>query len=533
MRAIIMAALAASLISTVSIAAAPQPIVERSIAELAADLSANRTTSQDLVKAYTARIKQIDQSGPTLRSVIAINPKALADAAVLDAERKAGKLRSALHGIPILVKDNIETSDPLPTTAGSLALANNLSHRDAPIIARLRAAGAIILGKTNLSEWANIRSTRSISGWSGIGGLVKNPNVLDRSACGSSSGTGAAIAASLGAVGIGTETDGSIVCPSSANGLVGFKPTVGMASRTHIVPISHSQDTPGPMGRSVADVALLLTYMAGTDSMDPATASAGLHVTDFTKQLPGASLKGKRLGILRHTRGRHVDTDALFDKAVAVLKAQGAEIVDVDSKIAPEMGRAEFAVLVTELKADLNTYLASTPMDVASRTLADVIAFNKATPRELVLFNQEIFEQAEATTGLEDPAYLKARETSLRMAGAEGIDKYLADQHLDALIAPTMPPAWRVDIVGGDHSGGGVSTMAAIAGYPHLTVPMGYSRGLPVGLSFIGTAWSDAEILALGAAYEKASHARRPPSYSPASEDMAEREGALAPITHR
>jgi amidase len=419
----------------------------------------------------------------------------------------------------------------MPTTAGSLALARNFTYRDAPLIAKLRAAGAVILGKTNLSEWANIRSSRSNSGWSAIGGLVKNPNALDRTACGSSSGTGAAIAASFGAIGIGTETDGSIVCPSSANGLVGLKPTVGLVSRTHIVPISHSQDGAGPMGRTVADVARLLTHMAGSDPADPATIEADRHVVDFADGLNQATLKGKRLGILRYATGRAPATDAIFETALGVLKAQGAEIIDLpDFRLPANIGEQEFLVLVTELKADMNAYLASTPSQVTSRTLADLITFHKSSPREMALFGLETFERAEASKGLDDPAYLQALAAAKRAAGPDGIDKVMADNRLDALIAPTMPPAWRVDVVAGDHSGGGVSRIAAISGYPHLTLPMGYVRGLPVGFSFIGPAWSDKTLLGLGAAFERAVHARTPPAYARSTEDLAEAQGDLAPI---
>ena len=511
--------------------AAPYPVVEKSIAQLQADLKDGRVTSEALVRAYIARIRSIDRAGPRLYSVIAINPRALADARRSDAARRRHQVRGPLEGIPVLVKDNIETDDGTATTAGSLALRDNVTLRDAPVARRLKDAGAIILGKTNLSEWANIRSSQSISGWSAVGGLVKNPYVLDRGACGSSAGTGAAIAASLAAVGVGTETDGSVTCPSSINGLAGLKPTVGLVSRTHIVPISHSQDTAGPMGRSVEDIALLLTAMAGSDPADPATRDADGHRTDYAAALAKADLKGKRLGVLVYATGLSPGVDAAFDKAIAVMKARGAEIVEIkDYKPPADLGDKEFLVLGTELKADLNAYLASTPQAVKTRTLADVIAFNAATPRETVLFGQDIFEQAQQAKGLDDPAYLAARADGQRQAGPEGIDKLITDNHLDALIAPSYGPSGKIDLAGGDRIGGRSSSLPAVSGYPHLTVPMGQVEGLPVGLSFIGPAWSEARLLALGYAYEQASHARKPPTYVPSLESRPETKAAFAPV---
>ena len=503
---------------------------EKSVAELQADLAAGTVTSEQLVRAYLARIRSIDVAGPALHSVIALNRHALADARKSDADRRAGTVLGPLQGIPILIKDNIESDDDTATTAGSLALARNVTHRDAPLVRRLTDAGAIVLGKTNLSEWANIRSTHSISGWSAIGGLVKNPYVLDRTPSGSSSGTAAAVAASLAAAGVGTETDGSVVSPSSVNGIVGIKPTVGLVSRTHVVPISHSQDTPGAMGRSVADVAALLTVMAGSDPADPATREADQHKRDYVAALAGASLQGKRLGVLRFATGALPAVDALFEGALSVLRAHGAEIVDLkDYKPDPTLGDAELVVLLTELKVDLNAYLASTPSAVMTRTLADVIAFDLGYPRELSLFNQDLFEQAEATKGLEDPAYVKARETSKRQAGADGIDALVSTNRLDALIAPSDGPASRVDVLTGDHLTGSTSMLPAVAGYPHVTVPMGYVSGLPVGLSFIGAAWTEDRLLALAAAYERATHHRRPPGYLPSLEATSGVADRLAP----
>jgi amidase len=429
-------------------------------------------------------------------------------------------VRGPLHGVPILLKDNIETADPVPTTAGSLALKDNIGGRDAPLVARLRAAGAVILGKTNLSEWANIRSSRSISGWSAVGGLVKNPYALDRNACGSSSGSGAAAAASLAAAAVGTETDGSITCPSAMNGLVGLKPTVGLVSRTYVVPISHSQDTAGPMGRSVADVAALLTAMAGSDPKDPATAEADAHRIDYSKALDANALTGKRIGVMRPH-----DADPLvmaaFDRACDQLRAGGAELVDLEGQVKDldEIGRNELVVLLTELKSDMGAYLASTPEAVKTRSLADLIAYDREhADSEMPLFGQDLFERAQAMKGPDDAGYKTARQTSLRLAGADGLDKVMTADRLDAIIAPTTGPAWRTDVVDGDHDTGSATMLPAVAGYPHLTVPMGEVRGLPVGLSFIGRAWSESQLLALGYAYEQHAHARKPPTYAPSVE---------------
>jgi amidase len=416
-----------------------------------------------------------------------------------------------IAGMPILIKDNIETRD-MPTTAGSLALANNATGRDAPVVARLREAGAVILGKANLSEWANIRSSNSISGWSAVGGLTVNPYDRARTACGSSSGSAAAVATGLAPAAIGSETDGSIVCPASVNGVVGFKPTVGLVSRTHVVPISHSQDTTGPITMDVATAAAVLTAIAGTDPADAATAEADARRTDYRAALDAGSLRGTRLGVLRYgVTNYSTETQAAFEAALASLRAAGAELVEITT--APQtqgIGQAELIVLLTELKADLNAYLASTdPEQVPTRTLADVIAFNAAEPRETVLFGQELFIQAEATGGLSDPAYLAARESSLRQAGVEGIDRMLSENNVVALIAPTTSRAWTNDREDDDNGRGSASRLPAIAGYPHLTVPMGMDEGSPMGLSFIGTKWDDARILSLGYAYEQSSP--RPP----------------------
>jgi amidase len=475
------------------------------LADLSAQLQAGHLTSAQIVKYYLDRIDEIDRQGPKLQAVIAVNKAALDVARALDDERRAGHVRGPLHGLPVLIKDNIETQEPIPTTAGSLALADNITHRDAPLVARLRAAGAIVLGKTNLSEWANYRSSRAISAWSGVGGLTRNPYGLDRSPCGSSSGSGAAIAASLAAGAIGSETDGSVTCPASVNGIVGLKPTLGLVSRTHIVPISHSQDTAGPMGHSVTDVAMLLNVMAGSDPDDPATIDADAHRADFTTGLKADALHGKRLGVMRFEAGFHPETDAVFAHALEVLKSAGAELVEIDKLPGSDaIGDAEGTVLSCEFKADINAYLATTPKTVTSRTLADLIAFNNSRPaRELGLFGQELFEKSQATQGLDDPAYKKALALSKLLAGPQGIDMMLAKYHVDALVAPTAGPAWVVDTVNGDHASGSTTTLPAVAGYPHLSVPMGQVFGLPVGLSIVGPAWSDGRVLAFGYAFEQ------------------------------
>ncbi len=518
-----------ALLAAATLAAAPYPVAEKSVAQIAADLGSGRTTSVAVVQAYLQRIDTIDAHGTALHSVIAVNPGVLAEARAADAARAGGRRLGPLAGIPVLIKDNIETTG-MPTTAGSLALAANDTNRDAPLVARLRAAGALILGKTNLSEWANIRSTHSISGWSGVGGLVKNPYALDRNACGSSSGTGAAIAASLATAGVGTETDGSVTCPSSFNGLVGLKPTVGLVSRTYVVPISHTQDTPGPMTRSVADAAVLLTAMAGSDAADPATADADKHRTDYAAALSGATLRGKRLGVMRYAAELNPVEDRLFEATLARLKGAGAEIVEITGyKPDPKQGDYEQTILLTELKADLNTYLATTPSAVKTRTLADVIAFDDATPRERVLFEQELFVQAEATKGYADPAYVTAKAAAHRLAAEQGIDALVAKYHVDALVAPSYGPAWRTDVVGGDHDAGAIASIAAVAGYPHLTVPMGLVGGLPVGFSFVGPAWSEAALLQLGSAFETLIAGRQPPAYVSSIETTAAMAAALAP----
>jgi len=425
-----------------------------------------------------------------------------------------GEGEGYLDGLPILLKDNIETRD-MPTTAGSLALVANAPGRDAPLVARLRDAGAIILGKTNLSEWANIRASDSISGWSAVGGQTRNPYAPERTPCGSSSGSATAVAIGLAPVAIGTETDGSITCPASVNGVVGFKPTVGLVSRTHIVPISHSQDTAGPIATTVEDAAIVLTVIAGSDPADPLTVEADARKGDYRAALDANSLRGARIGLMRFLLPSYsAETRAEFERAVAALRAAGAEVVEIEQGPADlrAIGGWELTVLLTELKHDLNAYLASTdPAQVKTRTLAEVIAFNAAEPRETVLFGQDLFERAQATGGLTDPAYVEARAKSLQAAGPDGIDRMMAEHRVVALVAPTTSRAWTNDPKDDDEMQGSASRLAAVAGYPHLTVPMGFDRGMPVGLSFIGGKWDDARILSLGHAYERATRERRAP----------------------
>ena len=484
-------------------------------------------SAEAATKAAIARVHAVD---PKIHAVIALDPTALEQASAIDRRRKT---RGPLYGYAILLKDNIEADGPLATTAGSMALLDNVTHRDAPLVARLRAADAVILGKTNLSEWANIRSDASISGWSGVGGQTRNPFALDRDPCGSSSGSAAAVAAGEVDAAIGTETDGSITCPAAVNGVVGLKPTVGLVSRARIVPISHSQDTAGPIAADVAMAARVLGAIAGTDPAAPATKDADAHLSDYLTALKPDALKGVRIGVLRFATGWSAPTDKVFEQALVVLRAQGATLVDIATlKDRDEMGKAETLVLHTELKADLNNYLATTPPAVKTRTLAEVIAFNTAhADRELALFGQETFVKAEAGKGLDDPAYLAARATSLRIAGRDGIDAMLAANHLDALVSPTMPPAWKIDAANGDQIGGaGAGSLAAVAGYPHLTVPMGALMGLPVGLSFIGPAWSEARLLGFGFAYEQAPKAKVTPRLLPSIDAVAPIAPLLEPL---
>lgn len=490
------------------------PFEEATIAELQARMGSGDLDSQELTRAYLDRIAAIDDSGPMLNAVIELNPDALREAAERDLERKAGKIRGPLHGIPVLLKDNIDAV-PMVNSAGSLALAGHRPKQDAPLVTRLREAGAVILGKTNLSEWANFRSTRSTSGWSGRGGQTKHPYALDRNPCGSSSGTGSAIAANLASAGIGTETDGSILCPAAVNGLVGIKPTVGLISRTGIIPISASQDTAGPMARTVADAAVLLDVMAAaTDTADAATQASARRRADYAAALDPNALKGARIGVLRDATGYQPDLDAAFERALAALKASGATLVDVKIPTAGQWGDAEFEVLLYEFKDGLNRYLADSGAPVAS--LAGLIAYNKThADAEMIWFGQELFEQAQAKGPLTDRAYLDARAKARRLAGKEGIEATLTADQLDALVAPTTSPAWLTDPLNGDHFTGAGYGVAAVAGTPSMTVPMGNVHGLPVGIAFLGAAWSEAKLIGYGYAFEQATHARKPPAFAP------------------
>ena len=497
---------------------------EMTIAQLQEGMKAGKWTSKDLVQAYLARIEALDKKGPSLHAVIEINPDAVAIAESLDAERKARGPRGPLHGIPVLIKDNIDTADRMSTTAGSLALAGVKHGQDSGVAARLRMAGAVILGKTNLSEWANIRSTHSSSGWSGRGGQVRNPYALDRSPSGSSSGTGAAIAANFAAAGIGSETDGSIVSPSSANSLVGLKPTVGLVSRAGIIPISHHQDTPGPMCRTVADAATLLGALTGTDGRDPATrASEGKALADYTQFLDAAGLKGARIGVVRKDlTGFHPAVDRVTEDAIAAMQKAGAVIVD--SLAIPDLaavGDPELTVLLYDLKTDLNAYLGALGPDSPVHSLAEVIAWNEAhRATEMKYFQQELFVRAQATAGPTDTTYTRALAKCRSIARDRGIDSLMNANQLDALFAPTDGPPWVIDLVDGDHYLGGSSTLAAVAGCPHITVPGGYTFGVPIGVSFFGRAWSEGTLIRIAYAFEQATKHRRPPAFR-ATADLA------------
>jgi amidase len=497
-----------------TVAAPPFELEEASLADLQQGMTEGRLTAERIVTLYLERIAAVDDQGPTLRSVIETDPDALAHARRLDEERRAGRVRGPLHGVPVLLKDNVSTHDRTTTTAGSLALEGVVSPRDAFLVAALREAGAVLLGKANLSEWANFRSNNSSSGWSARGGQCRNPYALDRNPCGSSSGSGAAVSANLTAVAIGTETNGSIVCPASANGVVGVKPTVGLVSRAGIVPIAHSQDTAGPMTRSVADAAALLSAIAGVDAADPASAAAAPYAgTDYTAVLHPDGARGARIGVGREFLGFDGRVDGLFEAALAALREAGAELID-PAPIATrrEMSGPSFQVLLYEFKADLDAYLVALGPGAAVRSLADVIAFNEANrDREMPFFDQELFEQAQEKGPLTEAAYLDALAAARRLSREQGIDATMNEHRLDAIVAPTGGPAWLIDHVNGDSFGGGSSSPAAIAGYPNVTLPMGFVRGLPVGISFFGRAWSEPVLLRIAYAFEQATRHRRPP----------------------
>ncbi|MEI7036064.1 amidase [Fulvimonas yonginensis] len=503
-----------------AIAARPAPsMAYASVAEIQRQMEEGTLDSRTLARQFLDRIAQIDQAGPTLRSVIETNPDALTLASALDARRgKAG--RGPLYGIPVLLKDNIDTGDRMLTTAGSLALVDAPAPRDAGLVERLRKAGALVLGKTNLSEWANFRSSHASSGWSGRGGQTRNPYVLDRNPCGSSAGSGAAVAAGLATVAIGTETDGSIICPAASNGIVGIKPTLGLVSRSGIVPIAHSQDTAGPMARSVADAAALLGVIAGSDPRDPATAEADRHATDYTRFLDPDGLKGKRIGVVRQLAGAEPNADRVLEQTIALMKSQGAVIVDpVTVPHLSDLGGPEMTVLLYEFKHDIEAYLA-TRLTLEVRTLTDLIAFDRQhAAQEMPWFGQELFEQAQAKGPLTEKNYLDALAKAKRLAGPEGIDAALAKDHLDALLAPSWGPAFVTDLVLGDHivSGdptvGGASQPAAVAGYPSIAVPAGFAHDLPVGIVLFGARWSEPTLISIAYGFEQHAGAWQPPRF--------------------
>jgi amidase len=506
-------------------------ILDFSATQQATLISQGKLSSTELVSAYLTRIEAMDRKGPSLQSILSLNPNALGEAKQKDAEVAQGKTLGRLHGIPILVKDNIETSE-LPTTAGAIALAENNTQRDAPIIARLKAEGAIILGKTNLSQWANFRSTDSISGWSALGGQTRNPHSLDRSPCGSSAGSGAAIAAQFASLAIGTETNGSIICPAAMNGIVGVKPTVGLLSRTHIVPISVTQDTAGPMTRFVEDAALMLSIMAGTDPADPYTRLADSRKRDYTSDLD-KPLKGKRIGVFTAVQGNHPAIISAFEASAKTMQALGAELVIIDNFETPEeFWDKALNVLLSEFKHELNLYLELAAPAVKARTLADLIEFNKTNKREMVLFDQSLFAQSQATTGY-DEDYFNTVAFLQNSTRKQGIDLLLTKYNVDAIMMPSRNPAFLIDPVFGDNFTGGsagAGWLAAIAGYPHVSVPMGEMKGLPINLSFMGKAWDESLLLNLAYHYEKEINAIIKPGFANGAYDTSYFEEAMRPL---
>ena len=494
----------------------PFELDEITIPELQDGMKSGKFTARSLAEKYLARIDEIDKRGPAVNAIIELNPDALSIADALDQERKAKGARGPLHGIPVLIKDNIDTADRMMTTAGSLALVGSKPPKDSVVAQKLRAAGAVILGKTNLSEWANIRSSHSVSGWSGRGGLTRNPYALDRNPCGSSSGTGAGISANLAAAGIGTETDGSIVCPSSSNGLAGIKPTVGLVSRSGIIPISHSQDGAGPMCRTVRDAAILLGALTGVDPEDAATAaSAGKSQTDYAQYCDPRGLKGARIGVARKYFGFNDAVDALMEQALGVMKQQGATLVDpADIATFGKFDESELLVFMYELKADLNAYLARLGPGAPVHTLQDIIDFNEHNrQKEMPYFGQDLFLKAQAKGPLTETEYVEALAKNHQLARTEGIDALMDQYKLDAIVAPTGGPAWLTDLINGDHSAGGSSNAAAVAGYPNINVTAGFVSGLPVGISFFGRAWSEPTLIKLAYSYEQDTKGRQAPRF--------------------
>ena len=506
-------------------------ILDLNAVEQAHLMARGELSSEALVAAYLARIDAMDRKGPRVQAVLSLNPNALAEAKQKDKERAKGKPLGRLHGIPVLVKDNVETSE-LPTTAGAIVLANNRTERDAPIITRLKAEGAIILGKTNLSQWANFRSNDSVSGWSALGGQTRNPHSLDRTPCGSSSGSGAAIAAQFASLAIGTETNGSIICPSAMNGIVGVKPTVGLLSRTHIVPISVTQDTAGPMTRSIEDAALMLSVMAGSDPMDSYTKKADSYKKDYLSEL-GKSLKGKRIGVFKAVQGDHSEIIEAFEGAQQIMKDYGVELVMIEEFNTPEgfWGKA-LDLLLIEFKHELNAYLAKSAKAVTTRTLADVMSFNEGSERELAIFDQSLFVQAEAKSAYDDE-YKEIKEFLRVATQDEGIDQLLKEYNVDAIMMPSQTPAFLIDPVYGDSFPGGFAGagwLAAIAGYPQVSVPMGDMKGLPINLSFMGTAWDEALLLNLAYHYEKANRAIIKPTFVNGAYEHKHFKDAMRPM---
>ena len=500
---------------------APFELDENSINELAEGMASGKYTARSIAEEYLDRIEDIDRDGPTLRSIIELNPDALEIADELDRERKEKGARSPLHGIPMLIKDNIDTADKMATTAGSLALVGSKPPKDAFLVQQLRNVGAVILGKTNLSEWANIRSNRSTSGWSGRGGLTKNPYALDRNTSGSSSGSGAAVSANLCAAAVGTETDGSIVSPSSINGIVGIKPTVGLISRTGVIPISHTQDTPGPMARTVRDAAIVLGALAGFDAEDKASVDRrGNSSSDYTQFLNPKGLEGARIGVVRKYFGFHPGVDIVINDAMKVLNQLGATLVDpADILTIGKFDDAEMTVFMYELKADLNAYFKRLGVDAPVHSLKELIEYNERNSKsEMPYFGQELFLKAEAKGPLTSKEYLDALKLCRRMSRKDGIDATMKKFKLDAFVAPTDSPAWLTDLIDGDHFIGGSSTMAAVAGYPSITVPAGFVFGLPVGISFFGRAWSEPALIKFAFAFEQATLSRKPPKFLAAAE---------------
>lgn len=499
----------------------PTGWTSKSLPEIAAALQSGEVSSEDMVKAYLARIENVDRAGPTLQSVLSVNPDALEQARALDVRRAAGDLAGPLHGVPILLKDNIESKDQLATTAGALALKDNITGRDSPLVAGLRDAGAIILGKANLSQWANFRSNDSMSGWTALGGQVRNPHQLDRNPCGSSSGSGASAAASLAAGTVGTETNGSVICPSTVNGVVGFKPTVGLVSQQYIIPISASQDTAGPMTKTVRGAAMLMNAMA-----------TGEAKVDYVAALDANILAGKRVGVMRFAEGSNADIAALFNAALAELEAAGATVVEIAENpvTVDDFGSSSRQVLYHEFKAGLNDYLASTPETVSTRTLAELIAFNiENADIELALYDQSIFDISAPLPGLDDPAYIEARDKVQSATRAGGIDAMIAAHNVDILVSPSGPVPGRIDAINGDvwPSFPGAGWIAAIAGYPHVSVPMGTVHGMPVGFSFMGAKDQDAKVLSFGYAYEQRTNLRAEPQYLPTAEARDEIAGPM------